>query len=38
MAHMTQAFHLQHKNMMTLMAALLQLNAAEESDDVHEVQ
>ena len=37
MAHMTQAFHLQHENMLTLMAALQQLNAAEESDDVHEV-
>ena len=37
MAHMTQAFHLQHENMLTLMAALQQLNAAEESDSVHEV-
>ena len=37
MAHMTQAFHLQHENMLTLMAALQQLNAAEESGDVHEV-
>ena len=38
MAHMTQAFHLQHENMLTLMAALQQLNAAEESGDVHEVR
>ena len=38
MAHMTQAFHLQHENMLTLMAALQQLNVAEESGDVHEVQ
>ena len=37
MAHMTQAFHLQHVNMLTLMAALQQLNAAEESGDLHEV-
>ena len=38
MAHMTQAFHLQHENMLTLMATLQQLNAAEESGDVHEVR
>ena len=37
MAHITQAYHLQHENMLTLMAALQQLNAAEESGDVHEV-
>ena len=38
MAHVTHAYHLQHKNMKTLMAALKQLNAAEEAqEDIHEV-
>ena len=38
MAHVTHAYHLQHKNMKTLMAALKQLNAVEEAqEDIHEV-
>ena len=38
MAHVTHAYHLQHKNMKTLMAALKQLNATEEAqEDIHEV-
>ncbi len=38
MAHVTHAYHLQHKNIKTLMAALKQLNAAEEAqEDIHEV-
>lgn len=38
MAHVVHAYHLQHKNMHTLMAALQQLNTAEEAqEDVHEV-
>ena len=38
MAHITHAYHLQHENMKTLMAALQQLNAAEEAqEDIHEV-
>ena len=38
MAHVTHAYHLQHKNVMTLVAALKQLNAVEEAqEDVHEV-
>ena len=38
MTHVTHAYHLQHENLRTLMAALKQLNAVEEAqEDVHEV-
>ena len=38
MAHVTHAYHLQHENLRTMMAALKQLNAAEEAqEDIHEV-
>ena len=39
LAHITQAYHLQHRNWQTLMSALQQLNVAEEAEeDVHEVR
>ena len=38
MTHVTHAYHLQHENLWTLMAALKQLNVVEEAqEDVHEV-
>ncbi len=38
MVHVTHVYHLQHKNMKTLMLALKQLNAVEEAQqDNHEV-
>lgn len=39
LAHITQVYHLQHRSLQTMMAALKQLNTVEEAqEDVHEVR
>ena len=38
LAHVTHVYHLQHKKLQTMTAALKQLNKAEEAqEDIHEV-